>query len=314
MRVARLHVPGIVHHLIWRFVDRDWHFRDDTERTHYRDWLGRALVESDWRCLAYALMSNHIHVAAVAGETPLATWSRRVNAPFALWMNERRGRLGPLFADRARDFAVAPSRTGLVLAYIHNNPVRAGVVATPAQTQWTSHRAYLGLDAQPRWLHVDEGLARAALVDGAEFDRYVCGEARDVKPADLRAIAHVATQRGALRTATPGEAAVPLVARPWARLRPSPARVVDLVCMLAGVRADEVRSRRRVPELVATRCAVVHTGRLVGLTGSDLAAVLGVSEQAISRMALHTQPQAELCYRASALLAEELRFSPSLAH
>ncbi len=313
MRVARLHVPGIVHHLIWRFVDRDWHFRDDNERSRYREWLGRALSESDWRCLAYALMSNHIHVAAIAGDAPLAAWSRRVNTPFALWMNERRTRLGPLFAGRARDFAVAPGRTSLVLAYIHNNPLRARVVDTPSKSRWTSHRAYLGLETAPPWLHVEEGLARAEVADGAAFDAYVCGEARDVKPADLRAIAHAAKQRGGIRVATPGEVAVPLVARPFARLRPNPSRVVDLVCMLAGVRADEVRSRRRQPDLVSARCAVIHTGRMVGLIGSELGAALGISEQAVSRIALHTQPPTELCYRASALLADELRFSPSLA-
>ncbi len=261
MRIARLNVPGIVHHLIWRFVDRDWYFTDDVERARYRDWLGRALRDSDWRCLAYALMSNHIHVALVAGNEPLARWSRRVNAPFAVWMNERRQRLGPLFADRARDFVVAPGRTAMLLAYIHNNPVRGGVVGVPADSKWTSHRAYLGLEAAPPWLHVDDGLARASFDTGSDFDAYVRGEARDIKPADLRAIAHAARKRGAIHVATPGEVAVPLVARPFARLRPNPSRVVELVCAFAGVATEEVQSRRRNPTLLAARFATVHTCR-----------------------------------------------------
>jgi putative transposase len=306
MRTARLHVPGIVHHLIWRFVDRSWYFGDEVERARYHDWLGRALGDSDWRCIAYALMSNHIHLAVVAGREPLASWSRRVNAPFATWMNQQRNRLGPLFADRARDFLVAPERTALLLAYIHNNPVRAGVVDSPSGCRWTSHRAYLALESAPSWLHVDEGLERAGFASSADFDSYVRGEARDIKPADLHAVAHIARKRGSVWAATPHEHVVPLVARPFARLRPDPTRVIELVCAFESVRLDEVRSRRRNPKLLAARCAVVHAGRMLGLTGSDLGAALGVSEQAVSRIARKTRAPSELCHRVIAQLADEL--------
>jgi hypothetical protein len=39
-----------------------------------------------------------------------------------------------------------------LIRYVHNNPVRAGVVARASESGWSSHRAYLGLASCPSWL------------------------------------------------------------------------------------------------------------------------------------------------------------------
>jgi|HubBroStandDraft_6_1064221.scaffolds.fasta_scaffold207154_1 REP element-mobilizing transposase RayT len=315
MRIARLNIPGVVHHLIWRFVDRGWFFTHDEERSAYLSRLGFALDQSDWRCLGYALMSNHVHLAVIAGEQPLATWSRRAHTPFARWMNEQHARLGPLFSDRAKDYALASARTAALLAYIHNNPVRAGVVAHAEDSRWTSHRAYLGLSVAPRWLHVAEGLRRSGFATGAELATFTRGESAVVDGAAVIEIAKSVKQRGAIVVATPDERVVPLVMRPFARIRPDPRHIVAIVCEMLALRADEVRSRRRSARLHEARRVIVHSGRQVGVTGADLAAVLGISEQAVSKIARHSQPP-PLCERVVRRLADQLRiegkFSPSL--
>jgi hypothetical protein len=68
-----------------------------------------------------------------------------------------------------------PSELALALiANIHNEPVRAKVVARPADTSWSSHRAYLGVEPAPRWLHVAEGLRLAQFAGSSdEFDALV---------------------------------------------------------------------------------------------------------------------------------------------
>ncbi|HEY0254883.1 MAG TPA: hypothetical protein VGC41_25330, partial [Kofleriaceae bacterium] len=173
MRQARRHIPGVVHHLIWRFTDSRYFLDAPGARDIYQRWLGRALLESDWKCLAYALMSSHIHIAVIAGQEPLARWSRRANLPFALWVNDEHGRIGPVFANRANDWAVAPERVPSLIAYIHNNPVRAGVVTSAEASTWTSHGHYVGAqEVTPDWLHVEDGLALSKRTR-AEFDAFV---------------------------------------------------------------------------------------------------------------------------------------------
>ena len=309
MRTARLHLPHAVHHLIWRFVDRAWYFTSADERRRYLWWLGRSLADSDWRCLAFALMSNHIHLAVVAGHEDLAAWSRRAHAPFARWMNDRQGRLGGLFADRARDFAVAPETARELIAYIHNNPVRAGVVTRAADSDWTSHRAYLGLAVRPAWLHVRDGLSRGGFATPSDFGDYVDGTPREPAAPDVRRISTAVKRHGAIQVGTPTDQLVPFVARPYACIRPNPVRLVEIVCELTGAALAEVRSRRRNPQLVGVRRLVVHSGRALGLVGSDIAAALGISKQAVSRIALATTVSATLREQVCRRVADEvLRF------
>gem|GEM_PF-1230964 len=287
MRTVRLNVPGVVYHLIWRFVDREWFFNCDEERETYLRFLANALSDCDWRCLAYALMSNHIHLAMVAGEAPLASWSKRVTSPFAMWMNRRHDRIGPLMADRPKDFAILPENEGRLIAYVHNNPVRAGVVAAARESSWTSHRAYLGDAHVPPWLRVSEGLARAGFDSPGLFDEWVRATPGVSGETDLRPVQRAARRRGGVQVATPtvldDKARIPLVARSFAHIRPDPSRLVEIVSEVTQLPSLMVRSRRQSRGLVSARRIAAHCGRACGLTNADLARTLGISAQAVSK-------------------------------
>jgi REP element-mobilizing transposase RayT len=284
-RVARCIHPRSVHHVISRFVDRSWFFQDDDERERYLVMLGRALSRTDWRCLAYCVMSNHVHLVLVAGRLPLSAWARRVHSPFAQWMNARRGRLGPLFADRPAAHVVPPTRVPEVMAYVHNNPVRAGVVAAPEASSWSSHAAYVGKAPAPLWLDVDEGLARAGCAgDAARFAELVASRAGQLELPNLPLLRQAARRRGPVEVGTPilGEPiAVPIVARPLATLRPAALDVLEKVSARCSVPVDDVLqpygrgSVRRV---------MVHAAAELGLRLSDVGVVLGVSRQRASAM------------------------------
>src|SRR5678815_1695229 len=128
MRIIRRNHPGVTYHLIARFVENRWFLDTPKARANYLRLLGRALVDTDWVCLAYALMSSHIHLLMIAGHETLKSWILRVHTPFAIWLNEQRERIGPVFTRGPADRAIPAERAAAVIAYIHNNPVRAGVV------------------------------------------------------------------------------------------------------------------------------------------------------------------------------------------
>jgi hypothetical protein len=299
-RIARLTTPGALHHVISRFVDRDWLVSSDHERAFYLGLLGRALQTSDWRCLAYCLMSNHIHLAMVAGRQELQSWAKKVNSPFAIWLNDQRGRLGPVYADRPSTYRVPGGREPELLAYIHNNPVRARVVATARDSTWSSHRAYLGLEARPPWLHVGEGLQRAACpADPDRFDGFVNG-LRDARPAfpDLGVARSAARRHGPFEIATPtlsDSVEVPIVSRTFAPQRPPVTAIVEAVASQLGVSAIAMSRPHARGDVASGKRIVVHAAVALGIAISDAATAVNVSRQrgsAVAKQALSRDERA----------------------
>ncbi len=286
MRIARITVPGMFHHIICRFIDRRYFVLDDDDRARYLQLFGRAIRDSDWRCVAWALMSNHIHLGMIAGEQPLSAWARRTHPPFALWMNERHGHLGPMFAGRPTAWIIRPHNEGRVIAYIHNNPVRAGLVARARDSAWTSHRAYLGLSAAPRWLAVREGLRRADFAGPAELEAFVDGDHTDRNDPSLVAMRRESRGYGAIEFGTPwlDPVEVPLLGRPFTRLRIQPDEVVRTVARMTAMSEAALCMPSKQPRIVSARRLAVHCAKAVGVTASEIAAALGVAPQTTSRI------------------------------
>jgi putative transposase len=262
--------PGTVYHLISRFVDREWFITDDEERSCYLHLLGNALVETDWRSLGYAVMSNHFHHALVAGTDALDEWVRRVHSPFADWLNRRHDRIGTIFVRGPKQLAVDHHGVGQLLAYIHNNPVRAGVVSDASLSDWTSHRAYVGLDPVPGWLCVDEGLALAGFTSRTMFDAYVQLHPKDPARDRLR-------DRQLVEEPDKRES----FHRP-----PKPtvdaAQVVEATTELLGIEPAALRSRRRSRSHVFARHVAVVAADRAGISGVQIANALGLSQQGAS--------------------------------
>jgi len=287
MRSIRVTVPGAVYHLISRFIDHRWFLQGKEERDQYLRFLGRAVRDSDWICLAFALMSNHIHFSFVAGHDSLESWAKRVHSPFADWINMRHSRIGPVFVRGPKSYAVPPDRVASLIAYIHNNPVRASVVAHARDTTWTSHRAYLGIDGAPDWLNVSRGLELAGFDEPNAFDAWVETGPDDPCRLDDGSLRRAAKRRGRIEvgTSTLGEVqSTPLVIRPSTFVRPDPRWFVQQAATTVGLTEIEVCSRRRSPPVVAARRIAAQAARAFGIAGADIAAALAISPTAVSGM------------------------------
>jgi hypothetical protein len=291
-RTPRDFEPGRVYHLISRFVDRNWYIQTDDERRLYLKFLGRSFEKSDWKCLSDGIMSNHVHLCTVAGEHDFANLIRRVHAPFATWMNRAYQRIGGMFVRGPKALEVRDEGVAAVIAYIHNNPVRAGVVTSAADSTWTSHRAYAGLDRAPRWLDVNEGLRRSGFADGNEFGKWVATNPDvDDVAARVEAAFGELDDDGNIATNAMGEIATPLNLTNAPRL---PAQsVVEATAAVLGVPMMRfLAGTKRSPDVLARR-VVVHCAGALGLTGVEIGSALGVTQQAISKIQL-SEPKAEV--------------------
>jgi REP element-mobilizing transposase RayT len=166
-------------------VNRRFLIEGSQEREKYLSSVCHALSHVDTIVLAYCLMSSHVHLVVRAGRDPLSRLMKSVHSGFAVWLNNRhRKKDGAVFSGRYRSILVDEDAYLLELVrYVHNNPVRARVVSSAARSDWSSHRAYLGLEAAPAWLNTGYVLSMVNRTPGwarRQFERFV-EEGKDEK-------------------------------------------------------------------------------------------------------------------------------------
>ena len=149
----RLDEPGALHHVWTRGVDRCPIYLDDADRRRFLATVALVLKEGHGRCLAWALMDNHYHLLLETGGQPLWRVMQRINQRHAQWFNRRHGRTGHLFEGPYDSARVGDDEhLATLVAYIHLNPVRAGMVSDVAALEsypWTGHAALMGRTPQP---------------------------------------------------------------------------------------------------------------------------------------------------------------------
>jgi hypothetical protein len=144
--------PGGLVHIRSRFVDGRFEFDLPATRQYLRR-LDSALRDCDWVLISYAVMTSHIHLGMIVGEVSLRAWLHPLHTAIAGWINARRRAseaktLGPVFGDRPATNPVPFDGAFPLIAYHHNNPRKAGMVARALESPRTSHRQYLGLPSE----------------------------------------------------------------------------------------------------------------------------------------------------------------------
>jgi REP element-mobilizing transposase RayT len=159
-RQLRLDAPGCFWHVTSRGNAKADIVHDDHDRHCFLELLGKTVGRFKWVLYAYALMTNHFHLALETTEPTLSPGMQWLSGAYARAFNKRHDRVGHLFQGRFKAFLIDKEMYFLeVLRYVVLNPVRAGMVASVADYPWTSYRATAGDEPAPSWLASDRALA-----------------------------------------------------------------------------------------------------------------------------------------------------------
>lgn len=143
-RTARIVVPGVAHHVTQRGTDRQVVFHTRNDRRVYLRLLRENSEKAGLQVLAYCLMPNHIHLVVIPEEEDsMAVALRRVHGRYAQYANARRLRSGHLWQNRFYSCALDGDHLRAALSYVERNPVRAGMVASAEDYEWSSAAAHL---------------------------------------------------------------------------------------------------------------------------------------------------------------------------
>lgn len=173
-RGPRLDMPGALHHVIVRGIDKGNIVMDDTDRETFTKRMGTLAKSTGTSIYAWVLMSNHAHILLRSGSEGLSSFMRKLLTGYAQQFNRRHHRTGHLFQNRYKSILCEEEPYFLKLvAYIHLNPLRAGLVASLDELDgysWSGH-AVLMKQMKKKWQDRDyvllyfgdkEGQARKA--------------------------------------------------------------------------------------------------------------------------------------------------------
>lgn len=147
-RGPRLDAPGTLHHVMIRGIEKGNIVRDDADKRDFLRRMGELAKESRTSLYAFALMTNHAHILLKSGTTGLSTYMRRLLSGYAQYFNRRHKRVGHLFQNRYKSIICEEEAYfDKLVAYIHLNPIRAGLVETLQQLSsypWGGHAVIMG--------------------------------------------------------------------------------------------------------------------------------------------------------------------------
>ena len=143
-RRRRIFVPGYPLHVVQRGNDRRAIFLDDNDRTRYLNFLVEAAERHACAIHCYVLMGNHVHLLMTpVNADALPRTMQSVGIRYVRYFNTTYGRTGGLWEGRYRASLVNTDRyLQACYRYIELNPVRAYLVADPADWPWSSHRRH----------------------------------------------------------------------------------------------------------------------------------------------------------------------------
>ena len=159
-RLPRLDLPGIPQHIVQRGNNRLPCFLDDRDREHYLTLLAAALHATAVELHAWVLMDNHVHLLATPPDSgAISQMMQRLGRSYVGQFNARHQRTGTLWEGRYKACLVDSEDYVLrCYRYIELNPVRARMIATPAEYPWSSCAVNVGdrsgtlLTPHPAWM------------------------------------------------------------------------------------------------------------------------------------------------------------------
>lgn len=143
-RPYRLQAEGCFYHITSRGDDRKKIFLNETDYRKFLEYLKIVKEKFKFYLYAYCLMGNHYHLLLEITQPNLSRIMQSLNTAYTVYYNVKRKRCGHLFQGRYKSILVeADSYFAELTRYIHLNPVRAKIVANPAEYPWSSYGTYI---------------------------------------------------------------------------------------------------------------------------------------------------------------------------
>lgn len=155
-RGARMKSRSGIYHVMLRGANRQEIFHDDEDCIKFLDIIGKYKMKSGLEVYAWCLMNNHVHLLLKEGNEDISITMKRIGVSFVCHYNWKYKTTGHLFQDRFKSENVETNKyLFTVIRYIHQNPVKAGIVNRVDDWRWSSCLGYYGKNDPRKLLNHD---------------------------------------------------------------------------------------------------------------------------------------------------------------
>ena len=143
-----------IYHVMMRGINHQTIFEDEEDNYQFINTLDRMRVRYDdegnacgrnCRYYAYCLMGNHFHLLIRERDERVGETIKRIASSYVYYYNRKYGRDGHLFKERFKSEPVNDmAYFTVLLRYIHQNPVKAGIVEKVKDYEFSSWGEYDG--------------------------------------------------------------------------------------------------------------------------------------------------------------------------
>ncbi|WP_432663375.1 transposase [Wukongibacter baidiensis] len=143
-RKARKKSKSGIYHIMMRGINRQSIFEEEEDYKRFIETIQKYKEKSGYEVYGYCLMGNHVHILMKIGKEPLEQVMRRIGGSYVYWYNRKYDRIGNLFQDRFKSEPVEDDAYLLTVhRYIHQNPIKAGLVNSLEEYKWSSYYEYV---------------------------------------------------------------------------------------------------------------------------------------------------------------------------
>jgi hypothetical protein len=237
-------------------------------------------------------MSNHVHLLIERQASAVGRIMHRLLTGYAQYYNRRYRRVGHLLQGRHKAILCQSDRyLSELVRYIHLNPVRARMVNQPEDYEYSSHRAYLGMEPAGI-VDVDPVLRHFGAKKDVARDKYRQFVGAGIKQGHCEEF-YAAAEGRILGSEEFIDATIHQIGEPKREIRGSKNattvsefrsdQLIAAVEMICRVPRAEFCGRSKSAAVVTAKEMLILIGLQMGASRRMLAEITGISSSALSR-------------------------------
>ena len=144
-RISRKNIIGKCFHLMTQGINKEKILLDNMWKEKYKELLKKYSLEYKINIISYCIMNNHVHLLVYVDDVNnLSKFMHRINTIYASYYNRENNRVGYVFRNRYQVQTIKDEmHLKTCIVYIHNNPVKAGIVRKCNEYNYSSFYEYI---------------------------------------------------------------------------------------------------------------------------------------------------------------------------